>query len=151
MKIILTGRNKFMLLVAITVFIFGSGWMDKMLRFFLVGIPLLLFELSSKRLDKHLTLLFLMLLALVIGIFWDSLNEIGRVIFPFVWCIVTTKIYLPPYLTRKYGVTFSTNREDMLHEHRKRVAENQNDASNDDNHHTNPTACGDFDDHEKDE
>lgn len=74
--------------------------------------------LSSGKIDRkqedYLIFLFLMLFALVIGVCWDRFNEFGRVIFPFVWCIVATRIYLPAYLTKKYGVSFGTDINTMM-------------------------------------
>ena len=88
--------------------------MDKITQFIVVVVPLLLFGFDREEVVEHVIFMLLLFGLLGLAICWDWFNDVGHIIFPFIWCMIVTRVYLPAYLTMKYDVNFTMQREEIV-------------------------------------
>lgn len=120
--IVISNRNLYLFLSSL-ILSTQTVWAGKLHQFIITSLPLVFLDFDRDRTDEHIIFMFLIFWALGISICWNWFNDIGHIIFPFVWCIVTVRIYLPEYLTVKYGIQYSGTRDDIVYQQKKIVLE----------------------------
>ncbi len=111
-RLLISSKNAFFLVVSFILF--HIIWMDKITRFIVVAAPLLLFEFDREEVVEHVIFMLILFGLLGLAIYWDWFNDVGHIIFPFIWCMIVIRVYLPTYLAMKYGVNFTMQMEDIV-------------------------------------
>ncbi len=85
------------LLFSSTILLFLLRNDDKIARFTMSIIPLLMLDTKRRQFIEHVVLVSLPIFGVIIIISWNLMNEIGRVIFPFTWIIVSAYVIINTY------------------------------------------------------